>query len=61
VNSELNQGLTVIAVTFIMGVVWGLVYKKTFSLRWVIFAHFLIDIFNLSAASFLDLYDKGSW
>ncbi|OBX22897.1 MULTISPECIES: CPBP family intramembrane glutamic endopeptidase [Bizionia] len=61
VNSELNSGLVVIISTFIMGLIWGLVYKKTNSLRWIILAHFLVDIFNLSAASFLDLYEKGNW
>jgi membrane protease YdiL (CAAX protease family) len=61
VNSELNSGLTVIISTFIMGIIWGLVYKKTDSLRWIILAHFLVDLFNLSAASFLDLYEKGNW
>lgn len=61
VNSVLNSGMTVIISTFIMGVIWALVYKKTNSLRWIIPAHFLVDAFNLSAASFLDLYEKGSW
>ena len=61
VNSELNSGITVIISTFIMGIIWGLVYKKTDSLRWIILAHFLVDFFNLSAASFLDLYEKGNW
>ncbi|WP_034061543.1 CPBP family intramembrane glutamic endopeptidase [Lacinutrix jangbogonensis] len=61
VNSKLNSGLTVIISTFIMGLIWGLVYKKTNSLRWIIVAHFLVDFFNLSAASFLDLYEKGHW
>jgi hypothetical protein len=61
VNSELNSGVTVIISTFIMGIIWALVYKKTDSLRWVILAHFLVDFFNLSAASFLDLYEKGNW
>ncbi len=61
VNSELNSGLTVIISTFVMGIIWGLVYKKTDSLRWIILAHFLVDFFNLSAASFLDLYEKGNW
>ena len=28
VNSELNSGLTIIISTFIMGLIWGLVYKK---------------------------------
>ena len=61
INSELNSGITVIISTFVMGVFWGFVYKKTNSLRWIILAHLLVDLFNLSAASFLDLYDKGSW
>tara|TARA_B100001063_G_scaffold229336_1_gene241459 strand:+ start:336 stop:974 length:639 start_codon:yes stop_codon:yes gene_type:complete len=61
VNSELNSGFTVMISTFIMGIIWGLVYKKTNSLRWIILAHFLVDFFNLSAASFLDLYEKGNW
>lgn len=61
VNSELNSGLTVIISTLVMGVIWALVFKKTNSLRWIIVAHFLVDFFNLSAASFLDLYDKANW
>ena len=61
VNSELNSGSTVIVSTLIMGIIWALVFKKTNSLRWIIFAHFLVDFFNLSAASFLDLYEKGNW
>jgi len=61
VNSELNSGLTIIVSTFIMGIVWGFVYKKTGSLKWIIVAHFLVDFLNLSAASFLDLYEKGNW
>jgi hypothetical protein len=44
-----------------MGIIWGLDFKKTNSLRWIIFAHFLVDFFNLSASSFLDLYEKGNW
>ncbi|WP_271783434.1 CPBP family intramembrane glutamic endopeptidase [Aquimarina algiphila] len=61
VNSELNSGLTIVISTFIMGLIWGIVYKKTGSLRWVILAHFLVDFFSLSAASFFDLYEKGRW
>ena len=57
VNSELNQGLTVFASTFVMGLIWAFIFKKTGSLRWVILAHFLVDVFNLSVPSFLDLYE----
>ncbi|MBN1409788.1 MAG: CPBP family intramembrane metalloprotease [Spirochaetales bacterium] len=59
VNSVLNSGPTIIVATLVMGLIWALVYHKTKSLRWVIFAHFLTDFFNMSAASFLDLYKAG--
>ncbi len=41
---------------FIMGLVWGIVYKKTKSLRWVILGHFLVDFFALTIPSLLNLY-----
>jgi len=59
VNSELFRGVEVFISTFIMGIIWALVFKKTFSLRWVIVAHFMVDFFNLSVPSFLDLYKPG--
>lgn len=61
INSELSSGFEVVISTLIMGVVWSFVYKKTKSLRWTIFAHFLVDFFGLSAAAFLDLWEKGTW
>jgi len=61
INSEVNRGVELIIVTLIMGVVWAIVYKKTESLRWAVFSHFLVDFFNLSAPAFLDLFNKGSW
>ena len=61
INSELNRGYELIISTFIMGLVWALVYHKTKSLRWAIFSHFLVDFFNLSAPAFLDLFEKGNW
>jgi len=61
INSELNNGFEIIVSTLIMGIVWGFVYKKTKSLRWTIFAHFLVDFLGLSAAAFLDLWEKGTW
>lgn len=60
VNSDLNKGFSVFISTFILGIIWAIVFKKTASLRWVIFAHFLVDIFNLSVPSFLDLYQGFS-
>jgi membrane protease YdiL (CAAX protease family) len=59
INSKLNNGLEVVLSTLFMGVVWGFVYKKTKSLRWTIFAHFLVDFLGLSVSAFLDLWEKG--
>lgn len=59
INSELLAGVEILISTFIMGVVWAVVYKKTMSLRWLIVAHFLVDFLSLSAPSFLDLYKPG--
>lgn len=42
--------------TFIMGLIWAIVYRKTGSLRWVVIAHILVDLFNLSILAFLNLY-----
>jgi membrane protease YdiL (CAAX protease family) len=61
INSELNSGFEIVVSTLIMGIVWGFVYKKTKSLRWTICAHFLVDFLGLSAAAFLDLWEKGTW
>jgi membrane protease YdiL (CAAX protease family) len=59
VNSVLLSGPEVFISTFIMGILWALIFKNTASLRWVIAAHFLVDFFNLSVPSFLDLYIPG--
>ncbi|MEL6918536.1 MAG: type II CAAX endopeptidase family protein [Bacteroidota bacterium] len=61
INSELNSGPEILVSTLIMGIVWGVVYKKTNSLRWAIFAHFLVDFLGLSVPAFLDLWEKGAW
>ncbi|WP_207435432.1 CPBP family intramembrane glutamic endopeptidase [Sabulibacter ruber] len=61
INSELNSGFEIIGSTFLMGVVWAIVYKKTKSLRWTIVAHFLVDFLGLSVPAFLDLWQKGTW
>ena len=59
--SEMNSSYGVVISTLLMGLIWALVYYKTKSLRWAIFAHILVDFFNLSSAAFLDLWDKGTW
>jgi CAAX protease family protein len=42
--------------TFMFGVIFGVIYKKTNSLRWLIIAHALTDLFGLSVAVFLNLW-----
>ncbi|MCL1878898.1 MAG: CPBP family intramembrane metalloprotease [Defluviitaleaceae bacterium] len=40
----------------IMGIVWGVVYVKTKSLRWCYISHFMVNIGNLTVFVFLNLY-----
>jgi membrane protease YdiL (CAAX protease family) len=56
VNSIGNRTITVIVSTFVMGIVWAVVYHKTRSLRWVIVAHILVDLLNMAVPVFLNLY-----
>ena len=41
---------------FVFGVVYGIVYKKTRSLRWPVVAHTLADLLGLSVPVFLNLW-----
>lgn len=41
--------------TFIVGLVWALVYRQTRSLRWPVFGHFLQDMFAPPILVFLNL------
>lgn len=41
---------------FVMGLVWGIVYQKTKSLRWVILGHFIVDFIALTIPVLLNLY-----
>jgi uncharacterized protein len=56
VNSIANGTIEVVVSTFIMGVAWSIIYKKTRSLRWAIASHALVDWFGLSIPVFLNLY-----
>lgn len=58
INSNINSGFEIVISTFIMGIVWAIIYKRTKSLWWAIFSHFLIDFFSLSSVAFLDLFEK---
>jgi CAAX protease family protein len=56
VYSEANRHPATAISTFIMGLVWAIVYRKTGSLRWAVVAHVLVDLFNLSVLAFLNIY-----
>ncbi|MEW6027966.1 MAG: CPBP family intramembrane glutamic endopeptidase [Chloroflexota bacterium] len=42
--------------TFVFGIVFGVIYKKTNSLRWLIVAHAMTNLFGLSIPVFLNLW-----
>lgn len=56
VHSIANRHPITFASTWIMGLVWAIVYRKTGSLRFAILGHVLVDLFNLSVPVFLNLY-----
>ena len=45
-----------LANVFIIGIIFGIIYYKTRSLRWLILSHGLTDLFSLSVPVFLNLY-----
>lgn len=55
IYSIANRHPAVFISTFIMGLVWSVVYRKTHSLRWTIIAHMLVDLLNLSILAFLNI------
>jgi membrane protease YdiL (CAAX protease family) len=42
--------------TFILAMVFGLIYKKTRSLRWLVVSHMLSDLLGLSVPVFLNIW-----
>ena len=60
VHSIANRHPITTVSTFIMGLVWAVVYRKTGSLRWAVIAHILVDLFNLSILAFLNVYVPSS-
>ena len=55
VYSIANRNPVTLISTIIMGLAWAVVYRKTHSLRWTIFAHVLVDLLNLSILAFLNI------
>lgn len=56
VNSVPNRHPATLIVTFILGVVWGIAYQRTRTLRFSTVGHVAVDLLNLSVAAFLNLY-----
>ncbi len=56
VHSLANRHVHAFVALFVMGAIWALVYRRTGTLRAVIFAHLLADLFNLAVPVFLNLY-----
>ena len=42
--------------TFVLGVIFGVIYKKTNSLRWLVVSHVVTDLLGLSVPVFLNLW-----
>jgi membrane protease YdiL (CAAX protease family) len=42
--------------TFVIGTLFGLIYRKTNSLRWLIASHVMSDLFGMSVVIFLNLF-----
>jgi len=55
VYSIANRHPAVLISTFVMGLAWAVVYRKTQSLRWNIVGHMLTDLLNLSVLAFLNI------
>lgn len=56
VHSIANRHPHAVVGLVLMGAVWGMTYQRTRTLRAVIFAHTLTDLFNLAVPVFLNLY-----
>lgn len=54
-----SRNLAVWVYQFVVGLLMGVVYTKTRSLRWPVASHFLINLLSLSVAMFLGLYIPG--
>jgi CAAX protease family protein len=50
-----QRRLVLLSPIFVVGIVWGVVYRQTRSLRWPIFGHFLQDLFAPPVLVFLNL------
>lgn len=47
-----NRTPETVIITFVMGVIWAISYRRMGTLRWAVAAHILTDLLNLSIAAF---------
>jgi uncharacterized protein len=56
VNSIGVASTEVLVSTFVMGIIWALIYLRTRSLRWCVASHVLVDLLSLSVPVFMNQY-----
>ena len=56
VVSLANAHPATLVTTFIMGIGWAVVYRRTGSLRWPILAHVVTDLCNLAVLAMMNIY-----
>jgi uncharacterized protein len=44
---------------FVVGLIWGLAYQRTGTIRWTVLGHILANLFGLAALVLLNLYDPA--
>lgn len=49
--------LEAVGALFFVGLIWGLAYQRTGSLRWCVVGHMLANLFGLAALVLLNIYD----
>jgi membrane protease YdiL (CAAX protease family) len=53
---ESGRAPAFILITLTAGILWGVVYRRTGSLRWVVIGHLLLDVFGLAAPILWNLH-----
>lgn len=49
--------IEVVGALFVVGLLWGVAYQRTGTLRWCVVGHMLANLFGLAALTLLNLYD----
>lgn len=57
IHSVPLRKIEAVGALFFVGLIWGLAYQRTRSLRWCVAGHLLANLFGLAALVLLNLYD----